>query len=98
MDNYGRTKGKVGVLTHLTLWIKTSSRGLFLCLQGHREVVIMLLPRQWMGMETSGNEERISGRDQTCKGNTEAGNNMVLDDQGKTIEVCRVLINDCQVM
>lgn len=58
----------------------------------------MLLPRQWMGMETSGDEKRVSGRDQTCKGNTEVGNDMVLDDQGTTIEVYRVLINDCQVM
>lgn len=58
----------------------------------------MLLPTQWMGMETSGNEEMISGRDQTCKGITEAKNNTVLDDQGKTIEVCRVLMNDCQVI
>lgn len=49
-------------------------------------------------METSGNEDRISGRDQTCKGITEAGNHTVLDDQGKTIEVCRVLMNDCQVI
>lgn len=33
-----------------------------------------------------------------CRGNTEAENNTMFEDEGKDIEVCRVLRNDLQVI